>query len=349
MGDKCGQCKSKIGGPEQRIQCNVCKFFYHANCASLKATDLQYLSDTNILWVCPMCRSKSRVLRSNSSSAGSSSPPLSSLDGGLLSGGVGDADLKASLGEIMDRLGSITSDLAIIKTRQSDMLAQISACNSKLESHAVLINKNSLAVQKCSGQLGDISAAHSEITADINQLSDRMRNVEAKLTSSTVAQSSTATSDMDGDIGLMSAEILDRVRRSSNLMVAGIPEDIDIRNAVDGVLDTLLPETAGLQRRPKNVLRMRSGGNNPGLVKVCLEDSETVLFILKNSSKLKNSPYSSYSLFSDKTRRQREAEKRVRNELASMRAQGNKSARLRYVAGVPQIIQSKKKDTHDLN
>ena len=125
-------------------------------------------------------------------------------------------------------------------------------------------------------------------------------------------------------IDQLSAELLDRVRRSGNLMVAGIPENLDIRAAVDSMLGVLLP--VGSRCRPKNVLRMSSSGDKPGLVKICLEDSDTALSILKSAPKLRNTPYSSYSLFSDKTRRQREAEGKLRSELAIIRAQGNNAA-----------------------
>lgn len=54
---KCGQKVDRIGA---KIQCSLCKVYYHMNCVNLQQSDSEYMKKNNIPYRCVSCDKQRR-------------------------------------------------------------------------------------------------------------------------------------------------------------------------------------------------------------------------------------------------------------------------------------------------
>ena len=133
-------------------------------------------------------------------------------------------------------------------------------------------------------------------------------------------------------------ESVDRMLRSSNLILANVAEKSDVRDE-DVVNDILEKIDSAVVVSPENVTRIgRKINDRPRLIKIKLKNAETVKVVLRKKSKLQNTEFSHVHIFDDKTTSQRQYLKDLRNELHTRTDNGEANLTIKYVKGLPHIL-----------
>lgn len=139
-------------------------------------------------------------------------------------------------------------------------------------------------------------------------------------------------------------ESLERFKRASNIIVFGVPENTvpdDDRKICSSIIDSVLNREYGpVQIRAERLGKM-SDLNKPRPIKVYLPNSQIALSILKNKSKLASGHLKKYRISDDKTSKQLAYLNGLRERLKDQISSGNNSLTIKYVNGIPSIVQKK--------
>lgn len=138
------------------------------------------------------------------------------------------------------------------------------------------------------------------------------------------------------------AEINEREFRSKNIIISGIPEpqssnkeqrtNID-KNEIINLLTSIDKDCS----EPKTIMRLgKYDVNKTRPIKVFLKTQEIAKSILRNQSNYKQS---SVKIYSDQTPKQREYLQNLKDELNRRQANEKKTLTIRYVNGIPKIVE----------
>lgn len=193
---------------------------------------------------------------------------------------------------------------------------------------------------------------HNNFKSDIQNLTSTVNNTEEKIKSLEndiqVLQNNQFTSSSSEYLNSedMMTEIHDRIERSKNVIITGISEpqsdgdmakkrEADLRE-VNKIIQAIQP----LCPHPVKVIRLgRYDANKTRAVKVCYSTQETAKIILKNKSSLKDS---NIKIYSDQTPNQQRNMVKLREELRLRKENGEKNLIIKYIKGIPKIIQESK-------
>lgn len=188
---------------------------------------------------------------------------------------------------------------------------------------------------------GWYTAEFKEINDTIRQLSDRMKTLENKL-------SSRLTNDQDEEDII--AEIHDRERRSKNLIFYNLEEENpsdtstspsdDMHSLPDTVnqIIKIIHPLASPCLKARRLGRRISGKTRP--VCVVLPSKSDVINILKNKQKYTGP----VAIKNDMTLKQRSYLSKVRNDLKNLINSGVTDKTIRYINGVPKIVNMTQKN-----
>lgn len=146
-------------------------------------------------------------------------------------------------------------------------------------------------------------------------------------------------------------EISDRNARKNNLIFYGMPESLSTdhnvrilhdQQQVSKVLNFVLPESGSdLSAKPIRLGKFDAAKSNPRPLKITLPSEHAVLNIIRRAFKLKDlRDPKDIRISLDKTPRQQQYYRKLRDELSMRTAEGESNLRIKYIRGVPQIISS---------
>jgi hypothetical protein len=145
----------------------------------------------------------------------------------------------------------------------------------------------------------------------------------------------------------VTSEAVERMIRSKNVIIYGVPEwsgTTEQRQTKDAaeirkIISAITPEAI-----PQKIIRIgKPNSPNTRPLKVSLSNDLIAKEILRNKNKLINSDLPrSISISDDKTPKQLEYLKNLRTELQLRRDNGEDNIIIKYVKGIPSIIESKK-------
>ncbi|KAK7866688.1 hypothetical protein R5R35_003230 [Gryllus longicercus] len=159
-----------------------------------------------------------------------------------------------------------------------------------------------------------------------------------------------ATFDMEA----ICAEVIDREKRSKNIIIYNVTENINMgssqrltedKQQVIQILnqiteinpnELIISRIGNVQKNKNETSTSRNGGpprERP--IKVTFPNSEQALFILRNK---KNKISNDIRIGSDKTRIQREYFKQLLTRLNAEEEKGNSNLIIKYIDGIPKLI-----------
>lgn len=141
-------------------------------------------------------------------------------------------------------------------------------------------------------------------------------------------------------------EINERNKRQRNLVIFGVTEpDQNLPNEarensdkseVSDLLHVVLPELNTNDIKPIRLGRFATDRTRP--IKIRLDNETDVLKVIRHSNTLKNSRYRNKVFISvDRTPRQLEYYKKIREELNQRKNAGENNIKIKYVNGIPKI------------
>lgn len=140
----------------------------------------------------------------------------------------------------------------------------------------------------------------------------------------------------------LAVEVAERMNRSRNIVIAGVPEAdgsvnarIEHDNATAArIVSAVVPGSAA----PLRVFRVGKPSAHGRLMKVCLSDQLLARNILRQKHRLHGTEYDSFIIRDDKTPKQLEHLNNLRRDLEVRREAGERDLTIKYIGGIPKIV-----------
>ncbi|XP_044761882.1 uncharacterized protein LOC123319097 [Coccinella septempunctata] len=248
---------------------------------------------------------------------------------------------------LMSKLNEISNDIAVIKTTQLTLQSDLTECKSILEKHSSellrldktltrhshSISQHDLDIASCSSRIDRLTDSQNSLKVVVDSASHRLSKVES-LQQGILTNNRTTPS-------LQPSELLDRLRRSHNILIRGVPEtgaEEDL-SSVSSILDCVLPDA---NNQCVSVARIgKSSTDRPRILKVSFSNSVIVNKILRNKALIKSVPdYHRIIISDDKTPLQVKELDSLREELRRRRGAGESGIDIKYISGTPTITKT---------
>ncbi|XP_045476319.1 uncharacterized protein LOC123681986 [Harmonia axyridis] len=321
----CPTCFKNVGTKENKLVCSTCNRTYHGNCVNLK--DIEYKSESGEGFSCPSCRNTVRKLRSYSCNCGG----VSAAEKASMS------DPLALIIKKLSKLDKIAEDIELIKNTQTDLCEQIKKCSEQVERNSSLLREHDSAISECQRSITDLHTTNNSVLSEISSLKSKIGEIGNMVVTAKNSVSGVASGSSDA---VSSREILERLKRSYNIIIKNIPEgnDADDVEVVKGILNSIDNSACDTV---VSVTRIGRASNNRRPVKVCFSNFHTPLKVLKSRRLILDNPaLKNYHISDDKSREQVEKLNRTREELKNRLDKGEKHITIKYINGEPSIVSS---------
>ena len=328
---KCGKCKKKLAkkpelDSEQSIECDCCVLFFHIDCVDVSNDKLNAVTSNNLYWYCPSCEFAASKLKQHC------------------------ASLQAGQDKLRKELNTLKDQYEKLKKKVEDNENTISEKDTKI--HNLTEKVNNLETSVTTVQLSCIPL--TKMSEDIEELKKNKPTQPQPLLTEIVSKS--GATGVEGIRSIISEEFeekkkLDdesklREKKKNNLIVFNMPELEDasdneelMRNDFDKIKQIYEGRAKLRERDLVNITRL--GNKNQDKIRPILlvfKDEDVRTKILRNNRDLKymeNNVSSSIYVHIDRTPKQRQTEKVLREELNRRKNSGEKNIVIRNEQIVP--------------
>lgn len=327
----CFGCSKAFNHGDEKIACSLCSNKFHLICANMTPNDKKSLKEIASKWVCQYCSKSRRGRNASQVSAGPSCPTPA-----VGQGSSDDAPLTMRhFKELMAKLDCLTTNIVTIKddvnsirVTQELLSRQVAECTSNIERNRVMLERHDSQLLHCENNISSMSST-------LNDLNDDMADIRSR-TNEALARVDT------GREGLDSSEILDRVRRSHNVILRRLPESQDGLSddgAVHNIVNHIFSPGTGHIVSHNRIGRKTGQTPRPLLIK--FSNPVTPLTILRNKKLLStSSAFGGVTISDDVTPYQSSCLRKAREELKSRLSCGEADLTIKYVRGVPTVVRA---------
>lgn len=262
--------------------------------------------------------------------------------------------------DLRDRFEDFENKILAILTRtaktQNDKLDQIHQDLSSLRNELTEVKTTTKQIvteqNRISQELLKIEKFKTNVEQKIEDLTKNIDSIKADMANSTtniIATASTATStDIESYEGMI-AEFHERSIREKNVIISGINElNSDNRaerlsydmNEVVKILELVNP---GCNKPIKTIRLGKFDTNKARPLKVCFASAEEAKTILRNKTKITNET-NNIKCYYDQTPCQKKMMENTRNELKRRKDAGEQNLTIRFIRGIPKIVQEQPKN-----
>lgn len=183
--------------------------------------------------------------------------------------------------------------------------------------------------------LKDIRDLLTSLKRTIEDINIRLSNLETQYTSSSALS--------DEVFENVVSETIDRLNRATNVVVIGVPENINANIVSNDIVSTLCGSETNIT--VSKAYRLGKITAKPRPIKIELPSKRDAIYILKNKDKLKKTAFKDYIVRGDCTKREINYLKKLRGELTERVQKGEADLTIKYIRGVPKIIQRNNSNT----
>nr|CAH7769893.1 unnamed protein product [Callosobruchus chinensis] len=112
----------------------------------------------------------------------------------------------------MSQLASIAKDIKDIEDSQSRLSNDVAQCTTLLQQHSDIIPRHDASIISCETNIQKLQYSQTNISSDIESIENRLLQLQ---------QNTPSTSEAS------TAELLERLRDSHNIVIRGVPEISD--------------------------------------------------------------------------------------------------------------------------
>lgn len=217
-------------------------------------------------------------------------------------------------------------------------VTELKTSNGKIISS---INSHNEKFNRLEKKFDDLFKNFSIIMEENRNLKLKIGNIEERISSIENNRNLNQHSSFEHDV---IEELMDRQVRSNNVILFNLPE-----NENESDLENIKNILSNLNENIGNFTFSRLGKikstipDRPRPVKVRLTEQSDVFTILRSQRNLKNSTqWSNIHFSSDKTIKQRDEMANLRKTLQNRRGKGEQNLIIKYVKGIPKIINTTK-------
>lgn len=220
-----------------------------------------------------------------------------------------------------------TARFNAIMSQFANTNASIMSCSQRIDKLNELVATQSQLIQSCANDICDLRKEN----ANLKQRIDALENKD--------------TNPSDDNLYDIQNEISQRINREKNILIMGLTESnsqedlTKTKTIIDSIIQGHSPNINVCFR----VGKPKESQGKPRPLKVCFNNSENAVAVLKNKSKLANTAYSSLYFTSDSTFTQRRYLENLRKELQQRKENGEEQLTIKYVNKVPKIVPIKKR------
>lgn len=313
MPSYCFKCSKKATESDKNVlKCSTCRIFYHASCVDISPVDSEFMRESKGKWSCPPCLSSKRLLRSNSQS----DQPVTLEHFSLL----------------MSKMSSVSEDIKSIKSDQSLILAELRECKTTLDEHTSQLSSHSSIIDECQNKLSQIESSQNAVVSRVDEMTYDIVKIKSTL--------SAAPDRLPSLCSLDSAEILERVKRSYNILLKNVPESDPEEGDTDVAVKILESIDNSIQSAIVKISRIgKRNPSHPRLLRVSFSNNGVVGTLLRNKKKLLNSgDFKRVLVSDDKTPHQLATLSQLRLDLKERETSGERDLTIKYVRGEPTIV-----------
>lgn len=225
----------------------------------------------------------------------------------------------------LDNIWSLLSDINNKVNTYDSGFKDITTKLSSLESS---LNDFTISLGKLSSDLSKVKKDNETLSSEVLLLRERVIQLEH-------SHSSIQPSDFD-----IVKESRDRMQKENNLIIFNVTDSISEDSSVDINSANEIFQELSSPILVSNAKRLGKPGNRPRPILVQLNSPSEVHSILRVKSKIRNSTrWKNVSISMDMTEIQRNLMKSLRSQLKAKRDRGDTSWYIKYVAGVPKLVQ----------
>ena len=332
----CLLCAREISGKEDSVACGTCGKIFHAKCMDITSTELKFLRDNKTSLRCPICSQAGRKLRSGSTTSTACDSASSASSASILPDHVNT--ILEELRSIKATQINIVGDIATIKESQAKLANDINAKCAHLQS----------AVEECRVTLDAHTGALTAHEINISDISERIARLEEKMAEmSTTSGGDSPPPASKSTLDAAIEEISERERRKFNIIIFKMPESTEVDSLQRKAQDTsvvaelfasiLCSEVDCRELKVHRIGSRSIGKDRP--VRVVLQSEEEVRKILSHARNAKSkNRFRDFIVSSDKTPRQQSQYQDLKRQLSERLKNGEKNLKIRYVSGVPKIV-----------
>lgn len=187
-----------------------------------------------------------------------------------------------------------------------------------------------------------LDAMRLEMTSRFQAFENKISSLEAKFDTNGTAPSASQKEDIV-------REAVERIGRSKNIILRGVPEingTVDERKHHDSRVLSKVLGAVGCSSTPLSVIRLGKPqpDGRPRALRAVFPDSNPAKQILRNKAKLLDDrQFRGYKLHDDKTKSQLDYLDGLRRELQGRVDAGEAALTIKYIKGIPQIVESNAK------
>lgn len=217
-------------------------------------------------------------------------------------------------------ISSINEQLTEMKTKTDQLIVEHSSFKTEIQNLSSTVNENQ---EKIKGIENDVQALQS-------------------------ASSSSEYSTSMTTYGFIMTELQERMERSKNIVITGVSEpqseNIEMKRENDRCeVKKILSDIHPSYPEPGKIIRLgKYDGKKTRPLKVCFSTSEVAKIILKNKSNYKGN--SNIKIYSDQTPNQKQDMTNLREELRQRKEKGESDLIIKYIKGIPKIINQQTKN-----
>lgn len=344
MPRNCNTCNKLISPEVEAVRCAKCLDDHHAVCANLTANDIAYLKDSGEPWKCGECSHRpSRTLRSNSTSSTHSKSRSGS-----------EPATAEQVAELLLSMKSMASDMSAIKVTQEGIRSELHLVNKALTEHSKIISDHSAAIAAwqvnfeeqssvitvCQSQIDALSGSGSKMSNKLESLELKLQSLQSCIDDAVKPEASAISTHSN----FTSNEAVEKIKRSHNIIVAALPENPEEDQQVRELVDVIRPMSSQAILSISRLGLARTQSSRPRLIRVTFSNMITPRTILRNKSALLTSKFKDVSVRDDKTMDEIRQLENLRKQLKSRLAAGEPDLTIKYVKGIPSIVNCHRKN-----
>lgn len=243
-----------------------------------------------------------------------------------------------------DCINVANQPLNMLVAQLSSLSKNITVLSSKVDTLISLPTKVDQIIADVSRLNNNIESLNDRVTSN----EERIRNLESLAKNQTLGASSSNPE-------MIMAEMNDRSRRSSNVMVYNLPEsassNVDIRKTHDSdlvyeFLKSFVPSFSGRGLKTSRIGKKHDGKPRP--LKVFLNTDKEARDILSkfphDSSARSGTQFASVSIGRDRTPQEQKYLKSLKEELKQRELEGEKNLTIKFKNNIPSIVKISKND-----
>lgn len=303
------------------MRCSSCQRICHKKCIDIVLSDRQPGND--VPFVCDGCEKSEEVTNRppNFQSIAPTGENTKAFFETPTFPNVYEAPAESDTAPIgslnTEQFKMIMQQFELMNSQLISLKSDVAKCNKNTEDSKQLLAKFEEDIGTCFDEISELRRENKDLRARMAELENRPQDPAA-------------------NSNQLLAEAMERLDRSRNVIISGIPEspqlDEDL-NKIETVIAPFSPDT----NKICSIIRIgKESATRPRLVKVEFPDTGAAKRLLRNGRKLTEANKGVY-IRSDWTISQRESYRKLRRELQHRQREGEKDLTIRFTAHQPTI------------